>query len=247
LVRLLGGTVRSAVDRAASLGFEAVQLDATLQGIRPRELSQSGRRDLHALIRRRGAHPAGLDCFIPPAHYTSPDYGERALSATLQAIELAADLGRLPVSLTLPVQTLPTSVANAIVEAADGYSVPVAVHAEGELAALQRWLEAVDLPVLGAGLDPAAALHHELDPARAAQQLGDRLCIARLSDVHRGAGGSGRCAPGQGQLDLTSYRVSVDLAERRRGPVVLELRGLASPLTAAEQAGQAWANASFEV
>jgi sugar phosphate isomerase/epimerase len=246
LVRLLGGTVRSALDRFAALGFESIQLDATLKGIRSRELSHSGRRDLHALVRRRGARPAGLDCFIPPKHYTSTEHGERALTATREAIELAADLGHLPVSLTLPVDELPEAVSRAIVEAADGYDVPLAVHGETEPEALSHWLEQIDLPTVGAGLDPAAALAAGADPAQAAQQLGPRLMVARLSDWEPSPSG-GRCAVGQGRLDLAAYRVSVDLAERRKGPIALELRGLNAPLAAAQQAGQRWADAAFRL
>jgi sugar phosphate isomerase/epimerase len=246
LVRQLGGTVRGAVDRLAQLGFESVQLDATLKGVRPRELDRSGRRDLHALVRRRGARAAGLDCFIPPEHYTSPEYGERALAATLEAIELAGDLGRLAVSLTLPVAALPEAVATAIVDAADRHDLRLAVHAPQELDALIQWIDAVDLPALGAGLDPAAVLATGADPCQTAQQLGARLAVARLSDRHQGTGGEGfRCAPGQGRLDLAAYRVSVDLAEQRYGPVVLELRGVNEPLAVAEQARQAWDGAAF--
>jgi sugar phosphate isomerase/epimerase len=238
--------VRGAVDRIAALGFESVQLDATLKGIRPRELDRSGRRDLHALLRRRGAHPAGLDCFIPPEHYTDVQHGERALHATLHAIELAGDLGKLAVSLTLPVATLPEAVGSAIVDHADRHDVRLAVHGEDEREALLRWIEGVDLPALGAGLAPAAVLARKEDPCQAAQQFGRRLTVARLSDWRQGPGGGGyRCPAGAGQLDLAAYRVSVDLAERRYGPVVLELRGLSAPLEAAEQSQHAWANAAF--
>jgi len=246
LVRQLGGTVRSAVDRVAQLGFESVQLDATLKGIRPRELDRSGRRDLQALIRRRGAHPTGLDCFIPAWHYTSREHGDRALAATLEAIELAGDLGRLSMSLSLPVATLSADAAHAIVEAADRHDVPLAVHAPDAIDALLQWIEAVDLPVLGAGLDPAAVLGEGRDPCEVAQQLGQRLRVARLSDLQPGTGGEGiRCAVGSGQLDVAAYRVSVDLAERRPGPVVLELRGLHAPIAAAQQASETWRNAAF--
>lgn len=245
VVRQLGGTVRRAVDRMAEAGFSAVQLDATLKGIRPRELDRSGRRDLHALVRRRGASPAGLDCFIPRSHYTSTEHGERALAATLEAIELAGDLGRLVVSLSLPIETLPTDAARAIVDAADRHDVRLAVHAPQEQHALMQWIDAVDLPALGAGLDPASALARGEDPCQIAQQLANRLTVARLSDLQADNGEGTRCAVGSGQLDVPAYRVSVDLAERRAGPVVLELRHLTAPLAAMKQGAVRWENAAF--
>jgi len=247
LVRELGTNVRQAVDRVAAMGFGSLQLDATLKGIRPRELSRSGRRDLHALIRRRGPLPAGLDCFIPAWHYTSLDHGERALAATLEAIELAADLGRLPVSLTLPATELAGETARTIVDAADRYDIRLAVHDGAHLDALIQWIDGVDHSGLGAGLDPAEVLATEGDPTQAAQRLAGRLTLARLGDLERGTVDSGRCAVGDGQLDVATYRVSVDLAEKRIGPVVVELRGLHAPLAAARRAGEVWINAAFNV
>lgn len=246
VIRRTGGQISDTVDRLAALGFEAIQLDATLPTIRPRELSRSGRRDLHALLRRRGAHPAGMDLFIPPWHYNSVDHGERALNATLQAIELAADLGHLPLSLALPVAELPNELRGTLVDTADRHDVPLAVHGEGQIQPLIDWIDEVDMPALGAALDPAAVLSHGADPSQTAQQLASRLTIARVSDLERGVGQASRCPVGTGQLDVATYRVSVDLAERRIGPVVLDLQGLSDPVGAAETGSDAWQNAAFE-
>jgi sugar phosphate isomerase/epimerase len=243
LLRKWGGTVQHAVDRIAQQGFASVQLDATIPTLRPRELSRSGRRDLAALLRRRGADPAGLDLFIPPWHYTSPDHGERAVHATHQAIELAADLGHLPLSLALPVPDLPDELARDLVDAADRHDVSLAVHDQAHLQEVLTWADAVDLPALGAGFDPAMALSRGEDPVQQLQQAGRRLSVARLSDLERT--GAARCAAGSGQLDLAAYRVSVDLAENRAGHVVLELRGLNEPLAAAQSAAEAWERATF--
>ena len=255
IVHQVGGTVRTALERVAKLGFQSVQLDATLRGIRPRELDRGGRRELTGTVRRRGLRISGLDLFIPRKHYLDAQQVDRAMSATVAAIELAADLGHVPLSLSLPVRKLSEDLTGAIVDAADGHGVRLAVHGEDRLEALQTWLDAVDLPALGAALDPAALLAHGHDPAALAQRLGRRLTVARLSDLERGlseeehesgetGGETVRCTPGAGELDLLAYRVALDLATSRAGPVVLELRGLNDPLQAAVDARQAWENAA---
>ncbi len=236
------GSVRGALGELAKMKFEAVQLDATLSGIRPRDLSQRARKDLVALIARHSMQLAGIDLFLPRQHYTDRQHVDRAVTATLAAIELAADLGKVPVSLGLPLADIGDDVRKALVEAADGRGVRLAVHAEDQLDALKAWMEAVDQPALGAGLDPAACLARSLKPVKIAASLGRRLAVARLSDVSSGAL---RCAVGEGELELSAYRVAVDLAPARSGPVVLDLRGVEDPVGAAKSALKAWENASF--
>jgi len=199
---------------------------------------------------------AGLDLFIPRKHYLDPEQVDRAMTATIGAIELAADLGRVPVSLTLPIKRLPADLASAMVESADAHSVRLAVHAEHEPTALSDWIESVDLPALGAAIDPATLLAQSADPSRWVQRFGQRMVVARVSDLERGVGDemedsegahavdSVRCAVGQGELDVLAYRVSLDLATGRAGPVVLDLRGLTSPMHAAQSAKRAWDDAA---
>ena len=254
LIQAAGGTLRRALDQLAGRGVGPVQLDATLPGLRPRELDERARRELGALVRRRGAYPAGLDLFIPRKHYVDPEHVDRALAASVAAIDLAADLGRAPVSLALPVAAMDGAVLGTLVEAADTRDVALAVHDEDELDALERWLDEVDLPGIGAGLDPAAVLAGGGDAVQAVQRFARRLVVARVSDVERGREADERtrtqavrCRLGAGVLDVAAYRVSVDLAQRRRGPVVLELRGLAEPFAAVAAARQTWDDAAFEV
>jgi hypothetical protein len=88
-----------------------------------------------------------------------------------------------------------------------------------------------------------------------AQKLGRRLAVARLSDVTHAAedaegddarvGGGTRCGIGEGDLDVVAYRIALDLATGRAGPVVLDLRGLVNPLASARAAGERWEKAAF--
>lgn len=242
LVRTDGLSVKAATEALAAAGFPAIQLDATLPGIRPKDLSARARRDLQAMAARAGMVIAGVDFFVPRTHFLRSEHVDRAMAAALAAIELAADLGRVPVSLALPVSEAGAEIEAALVSAAEGRSVPLAVHAEDELEKLPQWLDAVDLLLVGAGLDPAAALASGLDPAQTVHKLAKRLMVARLSDWGGGSSRADACRRpvGQGDLDVLSYRVAVELARKRRGPVVVDLRGVGDPVTAAGAASSAW-------
>lgn len=234
--------IRKTLALLGKTGFQAVQIDAALPGVRPRELSQSARADLRAVLRRAGLTPAGVDLFIPRKDYLDPDRVDHAMTATLDAIAFAADLGRIPLSLTLPIDALPPGdLADAIFAAADTTGTPIALHAETQLEKLTALLDSVDLPLVGIGIDPAALLASEQDPPGVIHALGEKLLVARLADiVDPSDPASARTAPGDGALDLMHYRVACDLAPQRKGPVVLDLRSLANPLAAAISAKRAW-------
>ena len=244
VVRQTDGTVRTAVEWLSTTGFGAVQLDATLAGVRPRELDRRARQDLLALLARRGIVAAGVDLFIPRRDFTDETKLDRAMAAALATIEYAADLGRLPLSVALPVEQLADELRSALIEAADGHGVRLVVHAEDQIDATRGWIEAVAGPVLGIGLDPAAMLTAKDDPVATAMACGSNLIVGRLSDAGTDAV---RCAVGRGELDVDAYRVSLDLAKARIGPVVLDLRGLTDALGDARQGKAAWDGAGFSL
>ena len=243
--------IREALSQLAGHGFEAVQLDATMRGIRPRDLDHGARRDLTNVLTRQSVRFGGLDLLIPRRHFTDDEHVDRATAAALAAIRLAADLGRAPVSLALPVRDLQPDLRAALVDAADAHGVRLAIHAEDQLDELLAWANEVDLPALGVGLDPVALLARGLDPSDAVARCGRHLAAARLSDT---AGSDAddaamgmRRPVGEGELDVASYRVALDLAQDRSGPVVLDLRGLENPAAAAASAQGAWDNAAFKL
>lgn len=242
-----GRRLTTVLDRLASAGFWAVQLDATVNGLRPRDLDERGRRDLAAVMGRRGLRLAGLDCFIPPQHFTEPTHQDRAITAATAAVRLAADLGRVPLSIAVPVEAVDASVKEALVECAEGHGVRLAIHAEEQVEALGAWLAAVDLPVLGAGIDPAGLIEAGEDPAAVVGQLARRVAVARLTDVRAAGARRVRCALGEGLLDVSGYRVAVDLAGGRSGPVVLDVVGLDQPEQALVVGRSAWDGAAFSV
>ena len=238
IVRAGGHRVADCLKTLAGAGFRSVQLDASLPGLRPRELDRRARRDLSALLTRHALTLAGLDLFVPRRHYLDDAQADRAMAATFAAIELAADLGRCPLSLALPVDGLEAQARHEIVAAADAHGVRLAVHAEDQMSGLVDWVKTEDVSTLGAGIDPAALLALGAGPVGVIQQRNDALAVTRLSDYESGE--KTRCAVGRGDLDVAGYRIGCDLAATRVGPMVLDLRGLSDPLAAAVVGHAAW-------
>ncbi len=246
VMRSVGGRFEKAIKALQQRGVNVLQLDGTLAGLRPRELDRRARRELQAILRRQSMALAGMDLFIPRDHFADSQHVDRAIAAVTAGLELAADLGKIPVSLALPVETIDETVVDALVQAADSFSVPLAVHHEDDVEVLMKWLTATDCQYFGAGLDPAAILGSDQSPAKLAARLGSQLRVGRVSDLDTATGKASavRCVLGQGALDLANYRAVLDLASKRVGPVVLDLRGLENPGQAVSLAHQAWQKAT---
>ena len=234
-------SIKQAIGQLSKFKFHAVQLDATLAGIRPRELDQRSRKDLLAVLTRSSMRLAGLDCFIPRKDFVSTKHVDRAMAGALSTIELAAEMGRVPVSLALPVSDLADDVKSALLTAADAQGVTLAVHAEDQMQALLEWIATVNQPVLGLSMDPASLIASDQDPVTLTQKHGQQLTVGRLADYRQDT--NLRCAVGDGALDVMCYRLMLDMAKGRRGPVVLDLRGLEYPQQAAVEGAKAWDDA----
>lgn len=231
--------VRRAVERARELGYRCVQLSAATQGIRPRELDTRARRDLAALLARHGLALSGLDLMIPPEHWADPAQLDRALSATLAAIALAGDLGRVPLCTALPVASLPADVITELLTAADGHGVALAVHCEQDTAALKTWLDEIDQPLVGAAIDPASLIASGQGPVDTALDLAGRILVARLDDFSKASGSAGNCPVGSGSLKLLNYRAALSTCNNLRS-IVADPRNLPDPAAAAEHVRKLW-------
>lgn len=238
-----GALVREKITWAAQRGVRAVQIDAMAAGVRPRELDRSGRRDLAALLRRSELACSGVDLFIPPEHFVQVDKVDRAVSAVIEAMEMASELstlaagavvtrissGVLPVCLVLP-SAATVSVRRTLAEHAERRGARIADHA---------WplheQGAGDDRGIAVGLDPATILLAQQDPAQIAAQLGERIASARLTDVARGIGAN-RVAPGAatGRLDVLAYLVAIATGAKLNH-VVLDLRGITDQRSAVAQ------------
>ena len=239
---MYSGDIRATLDALSAAKFNSIQLSAAQPGLRPRDLDTSGRRELAALLARNGLMLGGFDLLIPRKDWLDPATLDRAVAATLATLELAADLGRPPLCIALPIDELADDVKTTLAAGADGRAVPLAIHAEDQLDSLATWLDAESQPMLGAAIDPAALLAQPADPADAVIQLAEHLKVARLDDFAPvSAGGGGRCPLGQGDLDLLTYQAAISTLESTPS-IVVELRDLPDPIAGLTIAMNAWAS-----
>lgn len=196
----------SAAEAAAHAGIPALHLDATLPGIRPRELDRSARRDLVAIVKRHNVSLTGCDLFIPPTHFTSPQHQQRAADAVRQAIVFAAEL-----------RTLGATAAVVCIETAEPAAKPTesTVNSASLLSDLVSHARdhgvtlcdcTSDTSPLARGLDIAAILARNEDPAAAI--LTHKPACLRLADWD----GRARVAFGEGRADATAISATVSVA-----------------------------------
>lgn len=237
----LSGDIKRTIGRLAEFGVRAVQFSAAQPGMRPRELDHSARRGINAALQRLELWCSGVDLWIPAEHFIDPQHVDRAMSAMLDAIRLAEDLGRCPVSCTLPLtisDDTPDGAAGAaeafetIVETADHHGVPLADHR----------CPVVERDGVSIGIDPPAWQSAGEDPAVAAARYGERLVSARLADLLttglRGPVGDAA----SGRLDVQAYRAALMAAGYRRA-VVVDARQWADPWVGLRQSIAAWRQA----
>src|SRR5262245_53671945 len=222
------GGPRRAIDWAASLRWRGVQLDATVPGLRARELDRSARRDLASRLRRIELGFAGLDLWIPPAHFTDPTSVDRAVAAVASAVGLAGELdslvGAAPggrvVCVELPTNT-PVDVVEHIGEAGRRAGVLIADHAWPPRSVSEG-------SAVRVGIDPAAVIAAGADPAVSVSRLALPPAAARLSDL----AAMGRVPAGQGKLDRTAYEAAL-VTRGYGGWLVADLRELRDQASAA--------------
>lgn len=220
---------RAAIEWVAARGFRAIQLDASMPGLRPRELDGSSRRGIISLLRRLELRFSGLDLWIPPEHFSRPDTQQRAFDAAEAAMLFTADLRTVGPSATVCIRLPkePGPCRDHLAATASRHGVTIADF---------NATEAVGEPiVVGIGIDPAVSLLRGEDPAGRVSTAGASLACARLSD----ADGSRRVAVGSGKLDAMAYGIALATAGYSR-PVVLDISDVDSPDSAAGAGKEAW-------
>lgn len=222
---VLGIAPREAMQLVHDAAFRAVQLPVTGPGrLVPREFGDSARRDLCATLRRLELNAAGVDCWIPAAHFSSSDSVDRAVAAVFDACSLAGALDRCPVSVLLPVD-IDAAVLETLLAGASTHGVRLVDY----------------------GLPPATGCSVGLDPALAFAQGQDPLMLAancdsaRLSDLSQGV----RCVPGRsgGQLELVGYKAALDVTGH--ATVALDLRQLPNPASVMAEVQAMWRSIGF--
>ncbi len=198
--------ITSAAEAAARADVPALHLDATLPGIRPRELDRSARRDLLAIVKRHNVSLTGCDLFIPPTHFTSPQHQQRAADAVRQAIALAAELRSLGAAATMVCIETAAPVAQPNDPTVDPAALftDLAAHARDHGVTLCDCTS--DSSPLTRGLDLAAVLARNEDPAAAI--LTQKPACLRLADWN----GRARVPFGDGRADATAIAAATSVA-----------------------------------
>ncbi len=204
--------LRDALTWLSSAGYSAVQLSATDPLTRPRELSRSARSDLSAALTRAELVCSGVDFFIPPAHFLDSEHITRAVESLLAAVELAAQLGRVPVVASIPLETAADVVAQIAATAAKLGSAVLVPVGSGDTALIPAGL--------GACLDCAASLGLGHEPHTVVATLGNRLGGVRVVDLLRSGMRGPIGEPRESRLDAMALRAVLDIASFRGIPVI---------------------------
>lgn len=232
--------LRLALDRLAASGFRAVQLSATYAELRPRELDGSARRGLLATINRLGLHLAGLDAFIPLEHWSDTAKVDRAFTAMCDIIALAADLGRVSLSVLLPRFPPRSEQDTAAQSEAESRAAIDAVferaNRDGVVIVDHALPPPTQVPAVF-GLDCAAAIASRLDPAALVHQHRPRSI--RLTDLMR-SGVRGPLGDRlEGQLDVLNLKIALSLSGCA-GPIIIDTRQWRDPWTSLLRTAQLW-------
>lgn len=212
----------------ARIGYRAVQLSATQQGMRPRDLDASARRGLALQLKQLGLQAAGLDLWIPPAHFADSAFIDRAIDAVASAAELAAALGRCPISLSLPEST--TETHNAIIEVKGALSSLSAKHGVRVADHGLDGLKSTDAAesVLFIGIDPPALIAAGEDVTKAIATHASRVACARVVDLLRSGLRGPVGEPGESRLDIVAFAAALSVAGFH-GSLVADARQWSDP------------------
>ncbi|MFO0782691.1 MAG: sugar phosphate isomerase/epimerase [Phycisphaerales bacterium] len=235
------GDPQQALAWLSQLGVRGVQLSLQQPGLRPRDLGASARRDLAAALRRHELVCAGVDALIPADHWCDGATVDRAVEALRECCQLAEALGRVPVTVQFPgADPDPTreerrsGALHAVAAAASTHGVllaDLACSSSGAVANLPR-------PPVGWCADPAAMLASGKPVPAAVAGLAGHLYSARIVDLLR-TGMRGPLGTAEGQLDVLSYRMALEMAGLQGLPVV-DARQWADPESGVQRTVAAW-------
>lgn len=191
--RSLRQPLRRAIDTAAQLGADGVEIDARTE-LPPGQLSQTGIRELRKLLSDRQLEVAAVS-FITRRGYDNPEELDRRIMATQNAMRFAQSLGagvlinrvgRIGAEADDPRFTALVEVLAGLGAYGDRVGARLAVQTgENSGQELARLMEALSERTVGVDLHPARLIHHGHDPAETVAAVGDRILHVHACDAVR--------------------------------------------------------------
>ena len=211
--------VRDCMGECSLHRFERIQINALHQDFK--DLSDSGRRDVVATLRRNGLRASGVDFLVPPAIWEKG--GDQALAGFGVAVSIAEAVGRVPVSVCLPEEP---EIVETVIATGIGAGVLVAAHASMPL----------ENPNIGWGL-PISLLAKEDRPLRTLAESTYGPIALRLSgDIQ----GRTTLETNDNTLELTELRGLLDAMRWKPSPVIDATPEEATLIAAAWHAAGPW-------
>lgn len=233
-----GMGTKTALSRAAGMGFNAVELGTAAGDTSPDQLSQSGRGHLQRLVSGLGMELSAFDAATPGGGFADPKHVDERIARTKATLDLARDVS-VPIVIVALGAMVDGSGRESTMDAlrevgdhADRIGRTLAVHTHGHSPeSLESLLRAVECPAIRVCMDPAALLMMGHDPIEGIRLLADRVCLSHARDAT--LGGSDRAGHetplGEGHVDLPAYLAALDGAGYG-GPQIIRRTGAEHPL-----------------
>jgi L-ribulose-5-phosphate 3-epimerase len=207
----LGLPLRKAVEAAARMGADGVQVDA-VGDLDPRQLSATGRRDFRRLMRSLNLELCALGCPMQRGLDVAEGQQARidrlmmtlALSFELGPRIVVIEAGHIPEDDKDPGHVLLSEALSVLGHHGDRIGAVVALETGLESGAqLASFLDRFDTGGLRVNFDPANLMVHGFDPEQAARDLRGRIAQVHAKDARRA--GASRLAQevalGHGDID----------------------------------------------
>ncbi|HZW33282.1 MAG TPA: sugar phosphate isomerase/epimerase family protein [Isosphaeraceae bacterium] len=188
--------VRDQIHEAARLGAKGVVLDA-IGDLAPHRLGETGRREVRHILRTVELSLIAVSLPTRRPFDTTDQLDERirrADSAFAMAYELGTTLvlarvGAVPPKDEAVRGEVFTTAVRELGRRADHRGVRLAIETGAEPGeTLRSFLEALDVPALGASIDPASWLQAGIDPVRSVRELAGWVAHAYAHDATGSAG-----------------------------------------------------------
>jgi sugar phosphate isomerase/epimerase len=237
----LGVPLRRALEEARRLAVSGIELDA-LGDLAPRQLSQTGRRELLHLLRGHGLALSALNCPLRHGFDVAENLQPRlehvkevmALSYDLGPRLVVVNAGRLPEPEQAedPRTNLLKEALLALGQHGDRVGTTLALETGLESGAtLRAFLDRLDTGSLAVSFNPANLLVHGFEVYPGAKALAGRVKYVHAKDARSStASRSAQDVPlGHGDIDWLLFLGTLEEIEYR-GWLVVEREGGASPL-----------------